>query len=187
MEALFNPLIFLPIHRHSKKDYYEKHRKWVQPKKEHIEEQYGKPFNQLSHETQVQWEMRWYWPPWKFNDIVGYLDIGMDGGDCMTADIYLKRKWLPRHLKRRIPRRAAKAAHLDVRENHEMYHYYEIGKARVDLKENSSYQEALKQILKNAKGILEKHPQKLQLWLPPFDSKHFDFVKAYKKYKEATR
>jgi hypothetical protein len=41
-------------------------------------------------------EQRWYWPPWKFNDIVGYLNIGMDGGKCLTADIFLRREYFPR-------------------------------------------------------------------------------------------
>ncbi len=178
-------LFFLPIHRHSQDEYYREHGRWVNPQKKELEKQYGRPFDQLDKRVQAWWETSWFWPTWKFNDVVGFLDVGMDAGDSMTAEMLLKRKWLPRSVKSKlIISSAYSATHFDVKENHEFLHYYELGAVRIYTMDNDSYLKALNQVLREAREILGKHKQNFQLWTPPFDFGCFDFVRAHKQVKD---
>jgi hypothetical protein len=40
-----------------------------------------------------------HWPPWLVNDLLGFLAIDDDGGNCLLGIVYLKLRFLPRHLK----------------------------------------------------------------------------------------
>ena len=179
MGVLLNPLFFLPIHSCSYEAYYQAYDEWVKPRKRELENQYGKPFDQLDHRIKLQWGEMWFWPPWKFNDIVGYLDIGMDGGDCLTADIYLKRKYFPKSARERQYHR-----HHTTLKNHEFLYYWEIGKVKVNVEDNDSYLLALKEILDEANRIIKKRNRNFQLWLPPFDFNCFNFIEAYEQVKK---
>ncbi|GAJ07352.1 unnamed protein product, partial [marine sediment metagenome] len=56
----------------------------------------NKPFPEWDKSEQAFWIDAYSWPPWKFNDLVGFIDIGTDGGNCVTADLYIKRKYFPK-------------------------------------------------------------------------------------------
>jgi len=90
MSVLRYPLFFIPVHHYTYERYYQRHDEYVEREKKKVEKMWGQPFNQISDENKRWLEEFWWWPPWKFNDIVGYLDIGMDIGNCLTADIFLK-------------------------------------------------------------------------------------------------
>lgn len=126
-------MIFFPIYRHSECDYYKEQDKWVGSQKKQFECLSGYSFDELSRENKISLEDDWFWPYWKFNDIVGCFDIGTDGRDSMIADIYLKHKWLPRNDKNRVSNNAYGAAHLDVKRGHGLFHYREIDKVKVKL------------------------------------------------------
>lgn len=175
MCILRNPLFFLPIHRRSYDKYYKDHNKWVEPKKREVEEQWGKSFGQLKLETRVQWEEMWFWPPWKFNDIVGYLDIGMDGGNCLTADVYLKRKHFSRSAREKTQ------GILTTNSKNQFIYYREISKIQIDVRNNNSYIQSLNTILKSAAKTIKRRNQSFTLWLPPFNFNCFNFVEAYKQ------
>ncbi len=90
------PLFFLLIHHYTYETYYKRQKEYEEKEKKKLGDLFGEPFNKFSESTKKMYDNSWWWPPWKFNDIVGYLDIGTDGGDCLTADILLKRKYLPK-------------------------------------------------------------------------------------------
>ena len=165
----------MPIHRRSYDKYYKDRDKLVEPKKREVGEQWGKSFGQLKLEIQFQWEEMWFWPPWKFNDIVGYLDIGMDGGNCLTADVYLKRKHFPKSARKKS------GMYLTVLQRNQFIYYCEINKITVDVHDNKSYLQALDVIISTTKRLIKQCHQSFELWLPPFNFNCFNFVEAYKQ------
>lgn len=92
MSTLMHSLLCLPIHRKTREKYDSDYKTFVESKKKDVENFLGRPFDELDYATRISYEELWLGPYWKFNDIVGFVDIGMDGENCMTADIFLKRK-----------------------------------------------------------------------------------------------
>lgn len=179
MSTLMYPLFFLPIHRRSKIKYYQKSDEWKEKEKKDEEEQYGKPFDQLNNGTRQRLESSWekYWPPWKFNDIVGFLDIGMDIGMGLTAIIYLKRKDFPRNDDRR-------QHGLTKLQKNQFVYFSAIGKLPVRGQDNNSYLLALEKNFDKAKKKLRERNRNFELWLPSYDFSCINFVEAHRKAKE---
>jgi hypothetical protein len=142
----------------------------------------GVRFDQIDKDLQRNFEAGWWLPPWKFNDIIGYLDVGMDTGDCLTGDIYLKRKFFPRSDTTHRMSGCSTTGHAPLPFNHHFLHYCEIPRARVcDLQSNESYLNALRLVLKNAKKEIRERNRKFQLWLPSYDFDCFDILKAHQQ------
>lgn len=167
----------LPIHRRSYEAYYEAHKKWEEPRRQEVEKDWGKSFDNLPTRVQVQWNEMWFWPPWRFNDIAGFLDIGMDGGTCLTANIYLKRKFFPKSHRERKLRKYS------TLENHHILYFGEITKIHVDIGDNHSYLGALEEILKGARKVLNRLNRNFVVWVPNFGFACFDFADAYRQSK----
>lgn len=148
-----NHLFFLPIYGHSRDKYYKTH-KTICDKNE-------------------QFDI----PLWKFNDVVGYLDIGMDGSTSLTADIYLKRKNFPRSHKVRY------SNYFTTLQNNEFLNYAEINKVRVDIEDNNSFVLGLNEILNRTRKIIKERNSNFQLCTPLFDFKCFNFVEFHKQIK----
>ena len=53
-------LLVLPIHKRNQEQYYKDYEKHVQRVKTVIEKQWGKFFDQLERDVQIQWESLWY-------------------------------------------------------------------------------------------------------------------------------
>lgn len=128
------------------------------------------PFDQFSENYKRLLTMSWWWPPWKFNDIVGYLEIGTDGGTCLTADIYLKRKYLP---KGHPYKRTCKP--------NDILYFREITKIHLRGRENDAYLKALDSLVTNAKKTIKRRNRTFELWLPPFDFSCINFVEAVRQ------
>jgi hypothetical protein len=170
MSILRYPLFFLPIHHYTRKKYYQRHDEHVKKEKRKEEKDWGEPFEKLSEENRSWLERSWWWPPWKFNDIVGYLDIGTDIGNCLTADIYLKRKYLPKehHYKR-------------IRKPNDFLPFRGISRFPVRERKNDVYLSALDDLIAKAKKVIKKRNRTFELWLPPFDFSCIDFVEAVRQ------
>jgi hypothetical protein len=184
-------LLVLPIHQHSRDNYYEEHNQYVEQQKKWLESSWvplNLRFDQIDKGLQRVFEVGWWLPPWRFNDIVGYLDIGMDMGEYLTGEIYLKRKFFPRdhRLRRTDGESTIRIAPLPF--PHHFLHYCEIPKSRVyDLQRNESYLEALRLVLKNARKEVRERNRKFQLWLPNYDFDCFDFAKAHQQLRNKDR
>jgi len=173
MSALRYSLFFLPIHHYTYKKYYQRHDEYVRKEKEKMNKEWDQPFDKLSENTLISWENMWYWPPWKFNDIVGYLEIGTEGGDCLTADVYLKRKHLPRkHQNRRLGY---------TKKTNEILYFRGMPRFPVRERKNDVYLSALDDLITKAKKVLKKRNPTFQLWLPPFDFNCIDFIEAVRQ------
>lgn len=182
MSILVNSLFFLPVHQHSRDAYYQKHEDQLRKSRDSILKLPG--YAQFDPDKiKFPWEERL--PPcWKFNDTVGFLDVGMDEGSCLTADIYLKRKHFPLSARERQWRRYFKTLN-----NHEFLYYWEVPKVFVDVEDNDSYLSGLKKLVDETNKVFRKRKatRNFQLWLFPFDFSCFNFVGAYKQVKNRSQ
>jgi len=173
---LGNLLITFPVHRRSYEAYYAAHEKYISAQKRLIEIQWGKPFDSLEKKVQDQWENDLWWPPWYSNDIIGFLEIGSDGGRCLVGEIHLRRKHLPRNsLQRQRYRQASQTK--------DIVYYGETGKYEVGEADNSSFLRAVEKIVSEARTTLKKRIRNSQITLPGFELSCIDFVEAYKQIK----
>jgi hypothetical protein len=172
MSVLRYSLLVFPIHHYSYEKYYERHNEYIEKEKIRLGKFGNYSFDRLSDDTKRMWEMMWWWPPWKFNDIVGFIEIGMDIGDCLTADIFLQRKYLPKqHPSRRIGQTA---------KTHDFLYFCEINKVPVRGEDNRTYIEAFKKIIIEAKRTLRKRNKSFKLFLFSYDYNCFNFARAHK-------
>ena len=82
-------LLTFPIHRRSFAEYYRDHDDEVQARRRELEREWGgQPFDELPAHIRLAWKDRWHWPPWYFNDRVGYLKLGSDGESSLLGDPY---------------------------------------------------------------------------------------------------
>jgi len=176
MGVLMNSFFSLPIYKRNYKQYYNGHEKYLEKQKIWFGNQCETPFNNLNTDLKNRMEQRWYWPPWKYNDIVGYLNIGMDGGKCLAADVYLRRKYFSRKHRWRH-------GDFSTLENQHILYAVEIEKILIDINNNDSYVKALYTIIERVKCIIKKSKRKYYLWIPSYSFECFDFVRAYKELK----
>jgi len=179
---MLNRFLTLPIHRRSYKQYYAECDKYVANQKPKIEKQWGRPFKKLELAVQFQWEELWFWPPWLHNDIIGFLEIGSDGGRHITGDVYLMRK--------RFPRESRERAHArydtPTRKQHILY-YREIPKIEIQPGNNESYVLAAREIIKIANQLVRKRVRTAQVWLPSYELSCFDMAQADRQAGEARK
>jgi len=171
--------MILPIYHYSYEKYYKRHDAYVAKNKREGEKCWGVPFEQLSESSKRIWENLWWWPPWKFNDIVGFVEIGMDIGDCLTADIFMKRKYLP---KNDPSRRSGNS-----KKTHDHLYYIEISRVPVRGTENDSYVEALKKIIRETKRVIRKRNKYFQLFIPSYEMNCMGFARAHKQLRDKAR
>lgn len=169
-------LFSLPIHRNTQENYSQKNKAKVVKKIKEFDKTSPTPFAQLSHDDKVWWEEHWYSPPWRFNDIVGYLDVGINIGNDLIAFVYLKRKCLPHT--------GIKKRRGNTLVNNEFVHFCEVGSFPIKERDsNEAYLRALEKILDRTKKILEQNNLKYKICTPPYDFSCFNFVEACKQTK----
>ncbi|MBA7715700.1 hypothetical protein ES703_124754 [subsurface metagenome] len=125
---------------------YEK--EYEEKEKKKCEDLYGKPYDMQSDNFKRTLKKYWWRPPWKFNDTVGYLSIGTDTGGCLTADIFLKRKHLP---KEHHDRRA-----LSPKRTNEILYFREMDRFPKGEGNNDAYLQSLNELIETAKKIIKK-------------------------------
>jgi hypothetical protein len=131
-------LIHFPIHRRSFAEYYAEHDREVATLEPEIEREWGAPFDELPPHIRLYWKDQWYWPPWYFADVVGYLRVGSDGGSSLVADLFLERRYFPPTAPESFSRRGGGPDDLG-----EMVYLSSIGRRPVDLANNETYVTAL--------------------------------------------
>ena len=95
----------LLVHLRTEKQYYEEHAAFVEKRWRDLRQTNAL----LSDEEFEAWRRRrrsdveadWFWPPWRYNDIVGYVRMYYDGGERVVAEAYLPKKRISRQLKRK--------------------------------------------------------------------------------------
>ncbi|MCK4645576.1 MAG: hypothetical protein KAU46_04930 [Candidatus Aminicenantes bacterium] len=168
-------LFFLPIHHYTYEIYYKRQKAYEEKEKKKCEDLYHGPYNKLRESFKRTLKNLWWRPPWKFNDTVGYLSIGTDTGGCLTADIFLKRKHLPKeHHNRRaiLPKRT-----------NEILYFREMDRFPKGEGNNNAYLQSLNELIETAKKIIKKRNRTFELWFPPFDFSCINLVEAIRQSK----
>jgi hypothetical protein len=172
MSVLLHRFFSLPIHGHTSKEYYRRSEEATAEAIRSLAANQEAMGIRFTKEQRESWERRYQAPPWYYNDVVGFLEVGMDGGDHMTADVFLRQKYFPRRDPRRSP-----GTSLD---NQRFMHFAEVcPKRRVDIVTNSSFGDVLETILKQARTEIRKRNRRFVLYRPAFGFDCFDFVRAY--------
>lgn len=166
----------LPIYRRSYEYYYQDTEKDKEKNIKFLECSWEKPYDQIPDHVKIDMEDRYEWPPWEFNDIIGFVDIGMDPTDRLTGNIFLMRKYLPKnHYKNRY-----RKYHSPL-EKQQIYYFRELNPYRVDWHNNISYIKGTNQLLDDATEIIrtltKTKKYKWVLQKLPFSLECVDFVK----------
>lgn len=177
MGKLFLSLFFLPIYRQAQDEYYRRNAEKIEKQKKEFDETSPVPFDELNHNDKTFWLDKWELPPWQFNNVVGYLDVGINIGNDLVAFIFLKRKFLPKSDRRKGGGNTAK--------NNEFVYFSETIRVPIkDRKSNNSYLYALEKIFYNCRELLKQNGKKHKLWTPIFDFNCLNFVEACQQAKK---
>lgn len=84
-----NLLLTLLVHGNTEKQYYHKHDLFVEKQKKFIEKIRNEPFASFPKDRQEYYLDSWSWPPWRFNDIVGYAEIELETEWTIIGHLYL--------------------------------------------------------------------------------------------------
>lgn len=169
---LFN----LPIHQRSYKVYYKCADKAKEEMIKAVEELWGKPYDKVPRTNRINYEDRCWLPPWEFNDIIGYVDVGMDATDRLVGNMYLMRKYFPKESWEMRYRRSDKPAR-----KQQILHSRELGPIVIEWNNNSSYINGINEILGEAENTIKKlsktRKYKWVLQQLPFPLECIDFVR----------
>jgi hypothetical protein len=95
----------LLVHLRTKKQYYDEHETFVEEQWQYMRRtgpwSSDEEFNAWRERRRSDFEHYWFWPPWRYNDIVGYIRVYYDGGQRVVAEAYLPKKRISRQLKRK--------------------------------------------------------------------------------------
>jgi len=147
-------LLTLLVHLRTETQYYEQHAAVVEKRWRDLRQTNAL----LSDEEFEAWrrrhcseqEARWFWPPWRYNDIVGYVRVYYDGGQRIVADAYLPKKRISRQLKRK-----------------EFYHYGKIGEGWISQVDNDGLRRAVTAAVEQAFRCLASRRPPLHLEYDP--------------------
>lgn len=166
-------LLVLPVHRRSHDRYYSDQAAYVAREKVKLEATMRKPFSQLAANTRKGWELMWWWPPWEFNDLAGFVEVGLDQSGRMAGDIFLKRK----HFHRDDPIRRRGTSPVA---SHEVLSYCEVDPVSLDGAGNAAYVSACGSIIETAQQMIRKRARTAVVSLPSYPLSCIDFVSAAK-------
>jgi hypothetical protein len=98
-------LLTLLVHLRTRNRYYEEHDALVEEEWRYMRQvgpwSSDEEFDAWRERHRSQYEAHWFWPPWRYNDIVGYVRVYYDGGQRVVAEAYLPKKRISRQLKRK--------------------------------------------------------------------------------------
>ena len=176
-------LLALPIHQRSFAVYYEAHDREVRARRGELEREWGgQPFEELPAHIRLAWKDRWYWPPWFFNDIVGYLKIGTVD-DALLADVFLERRFFPPTAPERFSRSSGGGADNE----REIVFLATVERRPVVPGDNASFVRACERVIQDGGEAVRQQGQGLaeaEVWVPGFDLSCFDLARADQQLRE---
>jgi len=177
------PILTLPVHKRSSEKYYRDHDRWVEHQKPGLEKEWRRSFEEIPAHIRIHWKDRWYWPPWYFNDVVGFLRIGTGEDGPLAGDVYLKR----RHFQLSAPERLYR----DTEGPREREQFLLLGSTaphEVVAGDNASYLQAVREILSEAKSVIREFgrgTRSARITLPGYDLACLDLAEADRQMRRA--
>ena len=95
-------LLTLLIHRRTSERYYQEHGLYVAKPKALIQEIRQEPFDTMPEERQTYYLDTWFWPPWRFNDIVWFAEIELETSTEVIGHLYLPQGRVSRATKKAL-------------------------------------------------------------------------------------
>lgn len=172
-------LLVLPIHRRPLADYHASHDAQARELKAGIEREWQTPFDELPAHVQLHWKDQWYWPPWFFNDAVGFLKIGSTGDSTLAGDVFLCRGVFPPTAVERFSRGAEKAS--------EIVYFGSTSAVAVAPEDAASWVRAVESILDEATAVTRERADGLEsavVWRPAYDLSCIDLERAERQSRE---
>ena len=82
-------LLTLLILRRTRDRYYREHDLYVVKQKAWLEGIRQEAFDSMPQARQTYYLATWFWPPWRFNDIVGFAEIELETSTELIGHLYL--------------------------------------------------------------------------------------------------
>jgi hypothetical protein len=143
-------IVTLLVHLRTRDRYYEEHDAFVEEEWRYRREtgpwSSDEEFDAWRERNRAHFEQYWFWPPWRYNDIVGYVHVYYDGGQRVVAEAYLPKKRISRQLKRK-----------------EFYWYGKIGEGWMSKVDNEGLRQAIMAAVKQASRRLAERRTPLHL------------------------
>jgi hypothetical protein len=164
-----SPYLLLPIYRCPEEVYWAASEK----RQARFRRQFGEDHPYLKERLAAL-----QWPPWLVNDLLGFLAIDDDAGDGLLGIVYLKLRFLPRHLKQE---QGDSVGCLPPPSQH-MVPFAILPKQWVDdTANNASFIAAAKQIVAEAEEQVRgeiRYGRRASVWMG-IDLSCIDFARAY--------
>jgi hypothetical protein len=177
MSPLTHPFFSFPIHEHTKDQYYRLGQEQTELAIRDQEQRYREQGSEMPEHAREFFRWRGEKPPWYHNDVVGFLDVGMDGFNSMTADVFFRRKHFPRGASQRF------WPVLPIGQQRFLYCFAIQRRKVTDLNDNAAYVEACKAVLELARRDIKAHRKRFELCQLPFNLECFNFALAYQQIK----
>jgi len=175
-------LVNLPIHRRTFEEYYREHDAEVDDLRPEIEREWAQSWDELPPHIRIYWQDQWYWPPWFYNDVVGFLKIGSDGETSLTADLFIRRRFFSATAPERFSRKGGGPL-----EEEEIVYLSSVSRHAVTLGDNGTYVRAFSEIVEEARDAIRQQAADLPraaIWLPGFDPSCMDLAAADRDLRE---
>jgi hypothetical protein len=123
------------------------------------------------------------WPYWFFNDIIGFVEVGFDGGIYLQGAVYLKMKLLYKGHHDKKPCAS-------TLQKQQLFQEIELRKRPIHLLDevsNDEIHEVVEELLSEARSRIRKRFRTAEIWRPGYKLDCLDLVKACKQVKECGR
>jgi hypothetical protein len=166
-------LLVLPVHRRPLADYHAGHDAQMHDLAARVERQWQAPFDELPAHLQLHWKDQWYWPPWFFNDAVGFLKIGSVAATALAGDLFLRRGCFPPTAVERFSRGQEKAD--------EIVFFASTAAHGVEAGDPPSWTAAAERVIDEAQRLAREQAEGLAVavvWRPDYDLSCLDLERA---------
>jgi hypothetical protein len=176
-------LFLLPIHKRSSEKYRAEAKQRSDKKANNWEKETHLKLAEQDEYIRQQLTENWsYRPYWFFNDIIGFVEVGFDGGIYLQGAVYLRMKYLHKGHHSNRP-------HTTTLIKQQLFQEMELRKRPiyVDKFSNDEIHEVVEEMLSEAKSSIRKRFRSAEIWRPSYKLDCLDLVKACKQVKECGR
>lgn len=169
--SIGDPILVLPIYKRSEKSFRSHHERSLNSEKKDFDA------SGLPESYRLDWRDFWiHRLPWRYNDIIGYLEIQATGGYGLEGVFLLRRRCFPRQ----HPHRKSWGPQAN-----QIVRCFGIAKQIVDVSNNESYVDAIRSIMRVARRDLRSSgiyvgTREAVILAPVGGFEHYNFARIHK-------